>query len=120
MGPALAASEKSAGRWVRNCTPRIKPKLRNIGRRRIDRMEGSIWVIRFNDGSYAVTFYPVSAHDNSVTVHKLLDLPELQNLFSSMNVTLTEEQIGMLRSTKILTIQNLSAPDDVLKSYSLI
>ena len=83
-------------------------------------MEGSLWIIRFNDGTYAVTFYPLSLAPSPVTDYKLLDLAGLYKFLSSINVALTEEQMGMLRSTKTMVINNLNPPDDILKIYGAI
>ena len=83
-------------------------------------MQGTIGVLTFTDGSHAVTFYPTTMVAGSVPFYKAQDLKTLKQFFSSINVTLTQEQLEQLHPTKGLSIHNLNPPDDVLKRYRLI
>jgi len=55
-----------------------------------------------------------------VPVQKLPDRDGLIEFLSSIDATLTEHQIAVLTSAKIVAINNLDPPDDILKSYGLI
>jgi len=83
-------------------------------------MQGTVGLIRFNDGSCAVMFCPLHQPSDSVPDYKVCDLDGLNKFLASINVTLTEEQFGRLKSTKTLLINNLNPPDDILKRYGLI
>ena len=83
-------------------------------------MSGSIGVMRFNDGSYAVMFYPVSRQTGTVPDYKISNLNGLKGFLSDINVALTEEQMATLTSIKSLAIHNVNAADEILKSHGLI
>jgi len=72
------------------------------------------------EGSYVVAFYPQSVQTEPVPVQKLPDRDGLIEFLSSIDAMLTEHQIAVLTSAKIVTINNLDPPENILKSYGLI
>jgi len=65
-------------------------------------------------------FCPLHRASGSVPDYKVCDLDGLNKFLTSINVTLTEEQIGKFNSSKTLIINNLNPADDILKGYGLI
>jgi hypothetical protein len=83
-------------------------------------LQGTIAVIRYTDGSYSVTFYPLSRQNGNVPDYTIPNLDGLRQFLSSINVVLTEEQTAVLTSAKSLAIHNVNPADDILKRYGLI